>query len=408
MKKQGGIFLKVIFGVLGVFVALYLLLRLLAPKSGSSLTTETAVAYEVGDGITTTGFVVRSEQVVVSGDSLLVYQRSEGEWVGAGQSIATSCRDSDAQARQAQITELEDQLAQLQYAYDHTTAENDTAALDRSIESQIIQTAADTAQRNLTAASASAGKLKTYMLRRCTGEDDSSALWTRISDLRTQLTALQAQSAADSTALTAPAAGYFSAAVDGYETVLTPDSVAEMRVADFEKLASLSPAIPNGARCRLITSNTWYYVTEAETSQLEGCETGDTVSVRFAYDFYDEMQMTIARIGDDENGKCLLVLSAEKYVSQATLMRSQAADIVFRTYSGLRVSKQALYCNSDGETGVYILQGASAKWKAVTILHDNGDSYIVTLDKSKTSNLWPGDEILITTEELYDGKVVAP
>ena len=47
-----------------------------------------------------------------------------------------------------------------------------------------------------------------------------------------------------------------------------------------------------------------------------------------------------------------------------------------------------------------------ASWKTIEILHDNGESYVVKLDKSSTGNLWPGDEIIVGARNLYDGKVV--
>ena len=35
-----------------------------------------------------------------------------------------------------------------------------------------------------------------------------------------------------------------------------------------------------------------------------------------------------------------------------------------------------------------------------------GESYVVEKDTSSTNNLWPGDELIITAKNLYDGKVV--
>jgi len=52
------------------------------------------------------------------------------------------------------------------------------------------------------------------------------------------------------------------------------------------------------------------------------------------------------------------------------------------------------------------VEGNAAAWKNVNILHDNGESYVVELDKSSTNNLWPGDEIIVGARNLYDGKVV--
>ena len=88
-----------------------------------------------------------------------------------------------------------------------------------------------------------------------------------------------------------------------------------------------------------------------------------------------------------------------------TLLRQQSAEIVFTSYSGLRVPKSAVRVEN-GQTGVYILEGTLAKWKPITILHDTGESYVVTLDTSSTNNLWPGDELIINAKNLYDGKVV--
>ena len=88
-----------------------------------------------------------------------------------------------------------------------------------------------------------------------------------------------------------------------------------------------------------------------------------------------------------------------------TLLRQQSAEIVFTSYSGLRVPKSAVRVEN-GQTGVYILEGTLAKWKPITILHDTGESYVAALDTSSTDNLWPGDELIINAKNLYDGKVV--
>ena len=66
----------------------------------------------------------------------------------------------------------------------------------------------------------------------------------------------------------------------------------------------------------------------------------------------------------------------------------------------------AIRVTEDQRTGVYILEGNTAEWKYVNILHDNNESYVVALDKSSTDNLWPGDEIIVNAWDLYDGKVM--
>ena len=94
-------------------------------------------------------------------------------------------------------------------------------------------------------------------------------------------------------------------------------------------------------------------------------------------------------------------------MQNVTMLRQQSADVVFASYSGLRVPKDAVRVNENGKIGVYILEGAVARWKPINILHDNGESYVAALDKSSTNNLWPGDEIIVGAKDLYNGKVVS-
>ena len=94
-------------------------------------------------------------------------------------------------------------------------------------------------------------------------------------------------------------------------------------------------------------------------------------------------------------------------MQDVTLLREQSADVVFASYSGLRVPKDAVRVDESGQPGVYVLEGAAAKWKTIEILHDNGESYVVKLDKSSTDNLWPGDEVIVNAKNLYNGKVVS-
>lgn len=110
----------------------------------------------------------------------------------------------------------------------------------------------------------------------------------------------------------------------------------------------------------------------------------------------------------NREGKTLLVLSSPNFLSEVSALRRQSAQIVFRSYSGLRVPKEAIcFSEEEGSAGVYVLEGAKVRWKNVTLLYDGGEYYVVQLDKSSTLNLWPEDEILLDTNGLTDGTLVS-
>ena len=400
--KQGKSYFTVILWILLAAIAAYfgynVVSSLYAP-----LMTATVTPYEAGAGYYASGFVVREEELLYSQYGTTVLNCAEGAHVAANDTDATGYRSEDAKTRQTRIDELSGQIEQLQYAWSAVSSVYDQAALDADIAGDLAQLSRYLALRDMNSVSDLSPELKGLILRRTGSDSDSGSLQARISTLQAELETLEAQSAGDTSAILAGKAGTFSAAVDGYESVLTPERLMEMTVAEFE---SVQPDETDAnAIGRLVTSATWYYACVVPASELSGVEEGDRATLTFARDYYQPVTMRVARLGGNEAGSRLLVLSSDRALQNVTLLRQQSAEIVFTSYSGLRVPKSAVRVEN-GQTGVYILEGTLAKWKPITILHDTGESYVVTLDTSSTNNLWPGDELIINAKNLYDGKVV--
>ena len=400
--KQGKSYFTVILWILLAAIAAYfgynVVSSLYAP-----LMTAPVTPYEAGAGYYASGFVVREEELLYSQYGTTVLNCAEGAHVAANDTVATGYRSEDAKTRQTRIDELSGQIEQLQYAWSAVSSVYDQAALDADIAGDLAQLSRYLALRDMNSVSDLSPELKGLILRRTGSDSDSGSLQARISTLQAELETLEAQSAGDTSAILAGKAGTFSAAVDGYESVLTPERLMEMTVAEFE---SVQPDETDAnAIGRLVTSATWYYACVVPASELSGVEEGDRATLTFARDYYQPVTMRVARLGGNEAGSRLLVLSSDRALQNVTLLRQQSAEIVFTSYSGLRVPKSAVRVEN-GQTGVYILEGTLAKWKPITILHDTGESYVVTLDTSSTNNLWPGDELIINAKNLYDGKVV--
>lgn len=400
--KQGKSYFTVILWILLAAIAAYfgynVVSSLYAP-----LMTATVTPYEAGAGYYASGFVVREEELLYSQYGTTVLNCAEGAHVAANDTVATGYRSEDAKTRQTRIDELSGQIEQLQYAWSAVSSVYDQAALDADIAGDLAQLSRYLALRDMNSVSDLSPELKGLILRRTGSDSDSGSLQARISTLQAELETLEAQSAGDTSAILAGKAGTFSAAVDGYESVLTPERLMEMTVAEFE---SVQPDETDAnAIGRLVTSATWYYACVVPASELSGVEEGDRATLTFARDYYQPVTMRVARLGGNEAGSRLLVLSSDRALQNVTLLRQQSAEIVFTSYSGLRVPKSAVRVEN-GQTGVYILEGTLAKWKPITILHDTGESYVAALDTSSTDNLWPGDELIINAKNLYDGKVV--
>ena len=399
--KQGKIYNKIILALVLAAVVLYMAYAVVSAVR-EPLTTTRAIEFEAGEGCSVDGWIVRDEQVLTSPFGITVLERSEGEKVGTGQVVATGYDSADAQARQAEIDEITAQLEQLSYASAYDLNAADTAALDRELTAQLLSFARHVARGDLDTAASQSTEIKGLVLRRNTDQDDLTSIQAQSQALQTQLAQLQSAPMGDTAQIVAPTSGYFSGQVDGYESVLTP---ALLETVSLRQLESLTPAqVPSGACGRLISDADWYFAASVPSSYAADTLVGDTVTVTFSQSGV-ELTMTVQRVGDEENGSRLLVLRSSDYIQDVTQLREVTADVVFRSYTGLRVPKEAMR-SQNGQDGVYVLESATARWKPVEILYDNGESYIVALDKTSTDNLWPGDEIIIRAQNLYDGKVV--
>ncbi len=401
--KQGRHYTNLILWILLAAIVVYFGYSVISSLY-EPLTTVTAVEYEAGAGYYTTGFVVRDEAVIQSGYGITVLSAAEGEHVSSGASIATGYLTDGAQQRQSRIADLRSQLEQLNFAYQYSANAADQAALDGEIKTSLAAMSRYIGRRDMNSAADLSPELKGLVLRRSSDDTDPDALQLQIDALQQELDSLLSQAENDTKAVRVSAAGYFSGVVDGYETVLTPDKLDTLSVPDYQ---SLQPAaVADGAIGKLIHGDTWYYVTAVPADEARDVKAGDSVQVTFARDFYEKIDMRVERVGASEAGLRMLVLSCSRYMQNVTLLREQSADVIFASYPGLRVPKDAVRVDENGQPGVYVLESAVARWKPITILHDNGESYVVELDKTKTTNLWPGDEVIVNAKNLYDGKVV--
>lgn len=403
MRKQGEFYLKLISILLAVVIAAYVLFSVIL-NSGSSYALETAVYCEVGDGVTVSGFVVRSEEVLVSNSPIVVCELTEGERVGGGQRVATGYQSGSARENREELNSLKKQRDQLAYAAEGSDSSN-ASALDGEIADMIVSLSAQTSQQRFSAARATASELEPLVLRRSVSGDDSALIRQRISDIDQRISVLSAQTSSGATAITVAESGYFSEQADGLERVLTPERVETMSLSELRALEEGEYSAPDNAIGRLIQGQKWYFIAEIPQERAEACEEGDRLTVNFADGALQGLRMRVERLGAAEEGSCVIVLSCEKMLQNVTALRRQTVDIVFDTYEGLRVPKTAIYY-VNGETGVYILESARADWKEVEIIFEYGNDYLVRWDDSDTDNLWPKDEIILTAEDISDGKVM--
>ena len=204
---------------------------------GDPLTTTLAYNYQVEEGMDLSGYVVRREQVLADEASgLLRLQRSEGEKVGAGGTVALVYADQASLDRQREIDELSGRIEQLQFAQEASLGSEVSLKLDAQIMRSLLDYRAELAAGRLDNAEEHKTELKSLVLKRDYTYSDTEDLSGQIAELQSQLKELKAQAASSVRAVKAPVSGVYSAVVDGYETVLTPGLLADMTPSQLNAL----------------------------------------------------------------------------------------------------------------------------------------------------------------------------
>ena len=391
------------------------------------LTTTLAYTYQVEESVSLSGYVVRQEQVLEDdGGGLLRLRREEGERVSRGGAVASVYADQSSLDRQAEISTLESRVEQLQYAQDAAGSSEVSMKLDAQILQNILEYRRCLTADRMAKAETYGSQLRALVLKRDYTYSENEDLSGQIEALQAQIKELKTQAAGSVRTVTAPVSGLYSAVVDGYETVLTPESLSDMTPSQLSAVRADS-TVSSGVG-KLILGDSWYYAASMSAADAEEMQeasdalkkAGKSLTLRFAKSVERDLPVTVSRIGPEENGRCVVVFEGKTYLSRLTLLRQQSAQVVWDSTEGIRVPKEALRMekvtvNSEGErvteeaTGVYCVVGMEARFKPVEVVY-NGSSFLLVRSAApedrENLRLRPGDEVIITANGLYDGKVV--
>ncbi len=416
--KQGKPLITLVILILAATVAIYFAAYIYNALDDPYRTTQ-VYAYTSYDSVTVEGLVVREARVLPAQPGILEITRAEGEKVGTGQEIALVYRDSQAQANQVQIEEMEMEIELLEYAIDQGGDLDSAARLDEDILQAVVGLRASYALGDCTQLRDQVMNVKSSVLKRgyTYGEGLTPAdLTARLRQLKEELTVLTRQSARATTRVTAPEPGVFSSLVDGYESLLTPDTVLQLTPSALQELIDNPAGEESGALGKLLTSNTWYFAANLPKQSAERLTEGKTATLRFSGELNREVEMTVEQIGPTEQNKTLVVFSSSRYLILTTLLRCQTVELIFDRWSGLRIPKQALHLEevtrTDDKTGepvsvqilaVYALVNGHAELREVEIVHEGEDYYVVRSVGTGPKVLRAEDTIITEATGLQDG-----
>ena len=421
--KNANLSTKLLMAAVILTVLCYFCINLTAFFSDPFSTT-VAYSYTNNHAVTVSGYVVRDEAPIEGAGDLVYFSRGEGERVSKGGSVALVYENRQVLDDANTVRNLEEQLAQLRYAKSLASGVYSTVALDKNVNEALSTFHASRTRNHINSSIDAAAALRSAVLRYSYAYSGTGDLDSSITAMENRIAELTASISGSTTSIRATSSGLFSSLVDGYESVLTPEVLMTMTVDDYR---GITPA-PASGMGKLVYGSRWYFVTLLRESDAKGISAGQMVTLRFQSGLDRDLSLTVDRVSNARGGQVLVVLSSDQNLNLITLLRRQNAQLIFESYTGLRVPRSAVrivwetvkdeqgnpVMNADGTEkktqvyGVYTRWGNSARFKKVEILWQEDEYMLVRSlqENDAARRLRAGDEVITAAEDLYDGKVI--
>ena len=371
--------------------------------------------YRFEESVELNGCVIREEAALPAGDGAFIRSgRAEGERVSVHGAVARVYADQAALNMQTEMDAVERRLEQLRYARDTATGAEVSSQMDSQIFQCLLRYRAALSADRLDRAREEGSQLRTLILKRDYAPADLNNLDMEIGELENSLETLRDRTEREVRKITASRSGLYSSVTDGYEAVLTPETLRDLTPSGLAALDPDEQAIsPAG---KMVYGDAWYYAAALPTDRIEELRVravSAPLLLRFTRGIDRDFPVELYLVGEEENGRAVIVLRCQEYLSDVTLLRRQKALLVYGSREGLRVPREALRLLPAGEDeekrqGVYCVMGTEARFKPVEVFYTGEDFLLVRAapEASDILRVRAGDEVIVRARDLYDGKIL--
>ena len=407
MKKQGLWFRRFIFLLIFLFVMPFMGYHVVSALT-DPIGTVNAVLYTVETVTCLDGWFVRDEVPLPSPSEAFTVQAETGCRLAKGDSVAlTYGSDADMQ-KDKEIRALTEQLDSLVAIHQVSTQPIDLLEMDRAISDKLLDFLALRDTGLLRGLGEKSGELKNLLLERSYAYGNGRDISLEVTELSKRIDSLRESMGDARGVVSAPVSGVYCAWTDGYESVLTPELLDNANCEKFADSVQCErvPADRQGMGC-ISQGFQWYYAALAPRKELGELVTGKTVTLRVdGLQCYEARVRRISDDGEDGDDLCLLVLEGDRHLADLVSLRNVPAEILWESTTGIRVPREAVRLDEEGRMGVLCLVFEQQRFKAIDILLERDNYYLVAHKPGDSAALLPGDQVIVRGKGLSDGKVV--
>ena len=383
-----------LFGALLCYLGVYAVRAL-----KREIRTAPAVYVTLAETVSAPGIVVRNESLIESGEQYLSVVAKNGSVLAKGETVAVTYSSEEALQRASQIQDLESRKAYISAVLAGAQDAENLSDKDSAIRGAVTDVAAAAARHETDALSSAAITLSSLVIE----SGDKDATQAQLDEVQSQLDSLNASAQKDTVAITAGSTGLFSTTADGYEA-LTPDKLTNLDPEGLKKLESTPAAVSSNVRGKLCDPYEWYFAAVLSQKDAARLKAGGTAKLSFSRYSSTLFQMRVVSIGKAANGQCVVVFRCTKDPKDMLAVRRTTAELQFDTHEGIRVPKEAVGKDDKGSY-VYTVTGLQAEKKYIEISYETDSYYLVKVTED-AKGLRVGNEIILSTKGITDGKVL--
>ncbi len=344
--------------------------------------TATPVTYE--EVTAADAFIVRDEAVYKAGSDGVIYSFArEGARVGKDRKIAAVYSGDIDENLLRELGAVNEKIAELSSVVISETYTHDSGSVERRLRQlyeDIEEAAAVKDVKKVSECKAEIERISSG------GVPVTNA--DKIAELSEEKSLLESAIIGAHWDIISTAAGIYSTKIDGYESVLTVESLDGITV---EKLKDIKPEevtkkeksekgdldIVSGgsAVCKIIDNHEWYVLALVDKSGTENLKKGDKVNLRFEKLPGETAAATVHTISNEPEGqgKTVVILKCESYIEGAFSTRSTGIEIIKNSYTGFEVPIHAIRVD-DGQSGVLVRAGGNDIFKPCKIIYNDEES----------------------------------
>ncbi len=204
--------------------------------------------------------------------------------------------------------------------------------------------------------------------------------------------------------------GMIYSKTDGYETAINPQTITNADDKLFDTLWSSSPVDysktdGNYVFGKIINNYEVHVLAKVSSKEAEGIEEGDLIHIKSSDVPGGKIACTVTSLYDSGR-TTVLTLRLSKNLDAVIAERKFEFDLIKKTYSGLRIPKEAIHTDGQ-ETYVFVIKDSVVKKKTVEVLCEKNEFVIVKEDNTNSANVLLYDLVITKSKNLSEGMIVS-